>query len=674
MTWFQLRGKHPLSPGSVGLTGTAIQAMLAAHFNVAETYVLPASVYRRAVASAKTLAEVRQAIETYDFAAEASAFAQLMDSVGPDVVARCSPSIPRTWNWFPLESFDTTTIVHEAADLKEAVRQSWLLLLDDLILQKAHEAGVAEEKYLTIVSMGVLAQSADLHPGLSGRAWSPNGDLCQPHAIVQCTLHVTEAEFSTWEWTVSTVHDVVTRPSPSPADERPIIQAASLVTQLGNSLSTACLVDWTWDGQALTFLAARPVFVHPGTRVFSRQALTRLAPRALSPMAAAILVELLANLVHDAGTMLLGTRAPLIPHDVARAFDGFVYLDESFTRDVLTRAGLPRDTLEDLLLQRRSDTDRFSVQRLFRLRHVTRAAVAVRLAVPRFEQWISNSTSQLAELDAVPTDISSVDDGLAQLQQLMTSTRPLLFNLILLLASSSFRARDLERDLARHGLQGRLAEALKAASDTAGLDPWTHLDHIAARVTDESAARAAEALAAGEPDRATQLLCTDITVERDVDAFMQAFSFFRTALIDVGSPTLRERRDLLPTALLRARETGAATRVAAADDPNAWLDALPGGSDAMLKKSYHAVMRTSAVTEKAWFTIAKSLSRARLILLDIGDLLVARGQLVSRNDILLLTPDELTQETDLRSIAAERALTLSGPTPAPEVIVIRGGS
>jgi hypothetical protein len=672
MTWIRLEGRHPLPRRSIGLTGAATCSMIAAHFNVAETYVLPSVAYRHTVSGVKMLNEARQAVQCYDFAADAHAFAQLMDSAGPDVLVRCSPVVPRAWTWFPLEAFDAAIVVHGTGDLNAAIRQSWLLLLDASVFQSAREAGMTEARYLAAVSMALLAQSADLHPGLSGRAWSPNGDLGEPHAVVRCSLGTTETDDSVWEWAVSTSHDIMRRPSPSPADERPIIQAASLATQLGNRISMSCVLDWTWDGQALTFLAARPVFVHPGTRVFSRQALARLAPRALTPMAAAILTDLLRNLVQDADTMLLGTRAPLVPDDVARTFDGCVYLDESFTRNVLTRAGLPRDMLEDLLLQRRGDTARFSVQMLARLTRSTHAAVAVRLAVPRFERWISDNASLLAQLDELPTSISSVDEGLAQLQQLISFVRPLLLNLILLLASSSFRVRDLERALGRHGIQDRLEEALTAASDTAGLDPWTHLDRIAAKVSDENAARAAEALAARDPDRATSLLCADTTVERDVDAFIRTFSFFRTAIIDVGSPTLRERGDVLPAALLRARETGAAARVAAADDPNAWLDALPVGSDAILKKRYHAMMRTSAVTEKAWFYLAKSLSRARLILLCIGELLVASGRLDNRNDVLLLEPGELTQEADLQSVVTERALSQARPTPALEVIVTHG--
>jgi hypothetical protein len=292
--------------------------------------------------------------------------------------------------------------------------------------------------------------------------------------------------------------------------------------------------------------------------------------------------------------------------------------------------------------------------------------------VPRLQRWISDNSTRLAELDSAQVDALTSDETLTSLQQLLTFTRPLALDLLLLLVSSSFRADDLKRALAHRGIQDRFVEALEAAGDTAGLDPWTHLDRIAARVSDDTARLAAEAMAKGDSEQALRALCTDITVERDLEAFLRTFSFFRTSIVDVGSPTLQERSDLLPVALLRARETGAATRVEAARDPLAWLDSLPGGNDVLLRKRYQAMIRTSAVTEKAWFYIAKSLSHARMLLLHAGDLLVERGQLDRRDDVLLLKREELAQDGDLRAIVAERAaLVQSNMTAtAPEVIVI----
>jgi hypothetical protein len=672
MKWIRLEERRLLPLRDVGMTGQATLAMIAASFNVTETFVLPGIAYRHALAGARTLADARRALEKYDFSADTLSFAPLVESVGPDIMERCSPVVPRAWSWFDPGAFDIAEIFHGLTDLQDGIRESWLRLVDIQTIQKARDAGVTEAEYLSTASMAVLAQRAELHPGLSGRAWSPNASLGESNAIVQCTLGTGDGEAAAWEWTVSTTGEVLRRPAPSPADERPIIQSARLATLLGDRIAKPCTLDWIWDGQELTFLSALPAPAHVGARTFSRRSLARLTPRPLGPMAADIVVELLHDLLQDAGALLLGDRMPPIPPDVARVFDGTVYIDSTFARNLLDRAGLPRDALDDLLLQRTTARARLSAKSLIRLPRVSRAAVAVRLAVPRLQRWISDNSAHLAELDSVQVETLTGDDTLANLQQLLTFMHPLVLNLLLLLVSSSFRADDLNHALAHRGNQDHLDEALEAASDTAGLDPWTHLDRIAARVSDDTARLAAEAIAKGDSEQALRTLCTDVTVERDLEAFMRAFSFFRTSIADVGSPTLQERSDLLPVALLRARETGAATRVEAARDPLAWLDSLPGGNDILLRKRYQAMMRTSAVTEKAWFYVAKSLSRARMLLLHTGDLLVERGWLDRRDDVLLLEREELAQDRDFRAIAAERAAVVQSnmSSTAPEVIVV----
>ena len=670
MKWVRLRQRHLLPLRGVGMTGIATLAMIAGSFNVTETLVLPATVYRHALAGARTVADARRSLEKHDFLADTPSFARLVESVGPDIMLRCSPVVPRSWSWFDPGNFATSKVCQGLTGLQDGVRESWLRLLDIQTIQTARNAGVPEAAYLSSASMAVLAQRAEIHPGLSGRAWSPNASLAEPNAIVRCKLGTAEADV--WEWIVRRTGEIIHRPTPPPADERPVAQSARLVALLGDRMATPCTLDWTWDGQELIVLSAIPAPAHATARAFSRHVLARLMPRPLTPLAADIVVELLHDLSTDARALLLGYRMPPVPFDVARVFQGSVYIDWTFTRTLLDRAGLPQQGLDDLLVQRTTPRLRLSSSSFIRLPRALRAAMAVRLAVPRLQRWVSDNRNSLAELESAQVGTLTGDETLTSLQRVLTSMRPLDLNLFLLLVSSSLRADDLKHALAHRHLEGHLDEALDAASDTAGLDPWTHLDHIAAGVSDDTARAAAQAIAQGDNEQAMRVLCTDVTALRDLEAFMRAFSFFRTSIADVGSPTLQERSDLLPVALLRARETGAAARVEASRDPIAWLDSLPGGTDLLLRKRYHEVIRTSAVTEKAWFYVAKSLSHARMLLLHEGDLLVEQGRLDRRDDIMLLKREELEPAGDLRQLVAERTtITQSNTTiTAPEVIVV----
>lgn len=665
MNWIRLRDRRGVPPRGIGMTGGAILAMMASRFNVTETFFLPASACHRALAGAGSLSEARQALEKYDFHADTLCFAQLIQALSPDVTVWCSPHVPRGWSWLDPETFAAPTACHGIAELQEAVRAAWLKMLDPDLVRQARDAGIAESSYLSAMSMAVVAQPTELHPGLAGRTWSPDPGLAEPHAIVHCRLGGND-DSSVWTWRVDPTGTILDRPASSPADERPIAQSARLAALLARRMDRPCTMHWSWDGQELTLLSALPVAVHTGMRVFSRRPFDRLVSRPLSKAASDIVVRLLQDVTQDAGTLLLGKNLPEVPPDAALVSGGRVYLDWTFVQTVLQKSGLPPEGF-DSLLQRGSDSANAAPAALL---HVPRAALAVRLAVPRLERWVGDNRTHLATLDSVNIDAGTVSEVTAQLRELLAFMRPLVLDLLLLLVSSSLRSNSLGRSLARHHLEQYHDEALAAASDTAGLNPWSHLDRIAASIPDQAARQAAEALSRGDPDEAMRTLGSDVTILRDLEAFMRSFAFFRTAVIDVGSPTLRERADLLPVALLRARETGAAARVAAARDPMAWLTALPGGTDPLLRRRYLAVLRTSAAAEKAWFYLAKSLSRARMLLLHAGDLLVLQGQLDSRDEVMMLGLADLERPGDLHGLLRERAAARGTEPDAPEVIIV----
>ncbi|MCE5192572.1 MAG: hypothetical protein ABFD13_05645 [Candidatus Cryosericum sp.] len=666
MNWIRLQERRLLPTRDPGMTGRAILAMMACRFNIPETFLLPASAYGRVLAGTGTVPGARQALGKYDFHTDIPSFTRLIEALGSDIAIRCSPVVPRTWLWLDPEGFDTPTVCHGMGELQEAVRGAWLKLLDADIVRQAHDAGIPETSYLRAISMAVLAQRAELYPGLAGRTWSPDPGLAEPNALVQCRLGASDPEAAAWAWTVTANGKILDRPGSLPVDERPIMQSARLAAVLARRMGKPCTLDWVWDGQELMFLSALPVAPHIGIRAFTCRPMDRLVPRPLSPMAADIVVRLLHDVVEDAGTLLLGKRLPAVPPDVAMASLGRVYIDSRYVQTLFQQVGLPPESLNGLLLQQELGTMKVSPAVV----HLARAALAVRLAVPRLERWVSDNRDQLTALDLVDVDTATVGETLDLVQQLLTLVRPLALDLLLLLVSSSLRSDGLRRALAHRHLDQHLGEALEAANDTAGLDPWAHLDRIAANISDQTARLATDALSAGSPEQAMQILGSDVTVLRDIEAFMRSFAFFRTAVIDVGSPTLRERADLLPVALLRAWETGAAARVEAAHDPIAWLSTLSGDNDLLLRKRYQAVIRTSATTEKAWFYLAKSLSRARILLLHAGDLLVEQGQLDRRDEIMLLSREELTQGRNLRETVSQRAV-LQSDAPTPEVIIVR---
>jgi len=662
--WLPLRSRSLPGTHRLGTTGTLTLAMVAEGLNVAPTYVLPGTALRHLVARGGSVSKARRVLEGLNVE-QMVPCDTLLDETGPDVVLWPSPALPRGWTWAVAALPQERVLAHGREEVQSAVRQAWLSLLDADVVSAAQRAGISEHQYLAGVSMALLAQAAELHPGLTGRTWSPDVARDNPFCTVQCSLGADEP---VWQWRCARDGRIIERPDPPPADEAPVTQSARLTSLLARRVGRACALDWQWDGQELVFLCARPVPLPPEARVFSHRVLQRLNPRSLSPMAGSVAGSLLHDICVDAGTLLLGRSAPATPADVVRQTGGLLYVDVTFVQGLLRRAGLPPQLLEVSLGGMTEGQTPSTTPWFARPVGLVRAGLATRLAVPRLDHWVSTNRADLGSLETLHVEDLGPETTTATLVHVLHLLRTLSMDLLLLSVASTQHAAALQRGLARRGAEAHLEEALHAATDAAGLDPWTHLDRIAARIDDDTARAAARDLARGDAEEALQTLAGDVTTARELDGFRTTFWYFRTGIIDIGSPTLAERADLLPVALLRAWETGARERAQAASDPLAWLDSLPGGRSAALRRRYQALMRTTAVTEKAWFYLGKLLSLVRLLLLHRADQLVQEGRLDRRDDILLLELADLEGTGDLRAIAYGRAA--AAPQPAqPQVIV-----
>ena len=98
MKWIRLQERRLLPLRDVGMAGQATLAMIAASFNVTETFVLPGIAYRHALAGARTLADAQRALEKYDFSADAPSFARLVESVGPTTVSYTHLTLPTIYS------------------------------------------------------------------------------------------------------------------------------------------------------------------------------------------------------------------------------------------------------------------------------------------------------------------------------------------------------------------------------------------------------------------------------------------------------------------------------------------------------------------------------------------------------------------------------------------------
>lgn len=654
----------------------AVTAMAHMGLNVPATALLPTSFYRRLIRGTTTISDARHTLEHFDFAANGGSLTHLADLVPPDMQVWASPVLSESLQeMLPLIPGDATP-VRTSEELSGAIRASWLSLLSEAMLQALRDHHIPEQQFLSSAAMAVIVQHTDGHSGLMGRTWSASPEAGEPAVRVQCSLDTAKAEKPVWNWLISKSGTILDHPSPVPADEALILQTAQLATSL--ALRTGpCVLDWTWDGQELCLQSAVPVFVPKETTVYSRRLASRLAGQPLTPLAGDLLVDLVQHLYQDLATLFIPRETPVISDSAARLMHGRLYMNKTLTGNLLEQLGLPRETISDLLdPQTGPFQQRISVQTFFRHPGTTRALGIIQSAGLRFDTWVSRNSPRLACLDDTAFAAWTGEQTMGRLEHLQTLLHPLLLNMTLLLILSSLRTRALQQALERCNISDRLDDALRITSDTAGLNPWSHLDELAATITDETASRAATFVSNGEPGQAIRELCTDTTFNRELEAFLHTFWFFRTTVADIGSPTLLERKDILPTLLLRVRETGAAQRVASAADPEAWPSTLSVPESRLLRRAYDNQLRTSVVIEKSWYYFAKALSGIRLLVLHRGDLLVQAGCLNMPEDVFFLHWDELGSATDLRTAAAERtaAFQLDTASGVPKIVVVKTSS
>lgn len=652
MRWVLLQTHGPvLSERSVGAQGRATSIMAHKGWNLPPTAVLPVDLYHRIVHGAPSAAAARALLEQVDLAAEQPSLTRILSRLAPDLRAWPSVTLPPVLS-SELILPEEERIVHTVDELAGVIRAIWLSLLEDTVLQAAQTCGVSEQQFLDSASVGILLQHCERHSGLTGQTWSASPRTGEPFVRIACKLDTAAAEKTSWAWRLDEAGALLERPSPVPADEIPILQTAQLTQALVPDVGP-CRIDWSWDGQELLVQRACPLPVSRRLTVFSRQVTCRIAPNQLMPLPGSLLVDLAQQAYERLSSLFLPRERPA--GMAACMIQSSFYLNQTLIRSLADRLGLPLTTVQKLLGPATGPLPAVAPRTTLRHPQLLRAHAAVRLAIPQFEQWVSHNSPRFRYLDDTEFSAWTSQQTLGRLSHLRVLLASLIPDMILLQLLSSQRNRKLRTALEACGAADRLDAILQGTSDTAGLNPWTHLDDMAVMITEESARTAAELLTNAKPGDAMDALCRDVTLERTFDAFFHAFWFFRTAVADISTPTLLERKDLLPALLLRARETGAAQRTAERKEPENCLAGLPQPATRALRRAYADHIQAAAATEKGWYYFARILSSMRLLLLHQADLLVQAGHLAQREDVFFLAWEELSSSVDLQQAVLQRS-------------------
>ncbi len=454
----------------------------------------------------------------------------------------------------------------------------------------------------------------------------------------------------TWRWGAFTA-----QPAEPRVGGAPIEQVVRETLRIAKAAGRPLDLEWAWDGRTLWWLQSRPMTGLDGVRIYSNRISREVFPGLIPtlvwsinvPIVNAAWVELLERLAGPLG---------ITPEMLARRIGCRAYFDMTTLGDVFTALGMPREALELLLgLPRGPEAPRFKPSgRTWR--HLPRMLRFSGFAL-RAGGWGRREVDALAgaaeRLER--TDLAGLDDRglLARIDEVRGLVRRgAMANIIIPLLMLGY-GRGLDRSIARAGLDPLAADPAAEVADRRTWDPNPALDELRAAV--EALPATARTALDADPEGALDGEPALAGLRSGVAAFLDRFGHLSASGNDLSVAPWREDRAatvqmILAHPLPRERsgpQVNRAALMAATPAPRRPLAGFLWGRAGEMRVLREAVSST--------YTRVYGLLRGSILVL--GERLVARGLLDTREDLFHLTLDEIRELVERGTLAGEDART-----------------
>lgn len=452
----------------------------------------------------------------------------------------------------------------------------------------------------------------------------------------------------TWRWGAFTAQPAEPRVAADVIDHV-VRETVRLARIAGRPLD----LEWAWDGKTLWWLQSRPLTGLDGVRIYSARISREVFPGLIPPLVWSINVPI----VNGAWIELLERLAgPLgIPPDrLARQFGYRAYFDMTTLGDVFVALGMPRDALELLLgLPRGPQAPRFkpSAQTWRHLPRMLRfGAFALRAGgwAKREVDALAAAAARFEAVDPATLDARRLLERMDAIAALVR--RGATGNIVIPLLMLGY-GRGLDALIARAGLDPLDADPAAEWPERRTWDPNPALDELRVMVEGLSAAdRAAlEADPAGALDATPGLA----SFGQAFDAFLGRFGHLSASGNDLSVAPWREDRAgavrmVLAHPLPRTR-TGPAVTL------DGLRAALPASRRFLVGRLWRRAGELRVRREAVSSTYTRVYGLLRGTVLALGDRLVAAGHLDARDDVMLLTNEELRYLAEVGPLDGEPA-------------------
>ncbi len=535
--------------------------------------------------------------------------------------------------------FETVLDLAGVDQILQAVFATW---------ESTHSPGVLS--YLQKISpgseplkMAVIIQDM-VNPVLAGVAFSKNPITGLDEIVVEAVqgsgTALVQGGVTPYRW-VSKWGRWVSRPDdpalPLSVIQDVVDQTRKISRQLGKDVD----LEWVYDGSALYWLQLRDITALGNTNIYSNRIAKEMTPGMIKPLVWSVKVPIPASVWVGFFKELLG-KIDVDPNDLTRAFYYRAYFNMGVFGRIFDSMGMPRESLEIMMgvsppsADKPKSMPRMNMKMVRRLPHMLAFAWDKWTYARQAEAVYSQIKADAAKYPIAPSPSLSEAQLLAVIDELILLNRRSTYETTVTILLMQFYNRLLKSRLERLGIDFQRFALTDDMPTLAQHDPHTNLQALHNQFC-QLAPQQQEAVRRSDY-AAFQVLPGMQPFQAAVAQFLAQFGHLSDIGTDFSFAPWRETPDLILKIITDYPHASAAS-----GEPRLRFEDLPvkGLQKRILAHLYHKARQFRLYREmhSSLFTYTLMLFRGHY--LALGDHLVRRGALASRQDIFYLYDGEV---------------------------------
>jgi phosphohistidine swiveling domain-containing protein len=490
------------------------------------------------------------------------------------------------------------------------------------------------------IRMGVIIQRM-VTPVVSGVAFSRNPLTGLDEVVIEAIPGRGDALVQDGVTPDRWIHrwgDMTERPLEPRTDPATIEEVARETRRIAGAFGHPVDLEWVHDGTTIYWVQVRPIVGLEKIGIYSNRIAREVLPGIIKPLVWSVNVPVVNRAWVDLFTEAIGPN-DIDPQRLARSFGYRAYFDMGAIGDIFVALGMPRESLELLLgLPAGSERPRFKPTRAT-FRHTPRM---LRLAW-RLNGYDRRLARQLPGIEAryralAEVDLATLDDEglLAHIGDLMVlTTKTAYANIVAPLLMNAYGSL-VRRQSDRLGVDGALVDPARGMADVDAYDPRHAIAELAVEAETLTPEEREELASGGYARLASDPALAAFRTR--VDDFLRRFGHLGDSGNDFSSPRWREQPDVVVRMVLDTHRAPSASSMS-------WEDVAPRAGR-LRRPVLHRIFRRAAIfrrqREEVSFHYTFGYELFRAAFLALADRLVARGLLADRDEVFLLTLDELS--------------------------------